>query len=64
MSASDLALELQDSERTIHQAAVVAAETAVFGAGVNLAARITSLAGPGEMVLSAIAAGTSIAPRP
>jgi class 3 adenylate cyclase/tetratricopeptide (TPR) repeat protein len=41
----------------IHQAAVVADDHAVFGAGVNLAARITGLAGPGETMLSAVVAG-------
>jgi adenylate cyclase len=41
----------------IHRAGVLSDDRALFGQGINLAARIASLAGPGETVLSAIVAG-------
>ncbi len=54
----DVAVEDTISLRVgIHRADVLTDDTTLFGQGVNLAARIAALAGPGETVLSAVVAG-------
>lgn len=47
----------------IHVASVIADATAIYGDGINLAARVTSLAGPGETVVTATTRDGLIAGR-